>query len=35
MYFGFVEYGDEDEIFHGRLAFLRDLAAYEVAMASA
>jgi predicted HicB family RNase H-like nuclease len=28
-YFGSVEYNDDDEIFHGRLEFIRDLVAYE------
>jgi predicted HicB family RNase H-like nuclease len=28
-YFGSVEYSDEDEVFHGRLEFIRDLVAYE------
>ena len=28
-YFGSVEYSDEDEVFHGRLEFIRDLVTYE------
>ena len=28
-HFGSVEYNDEDEIFHGRLEFIRDLVTYE------
>jgi predicted HicB family RNase H-like nuclease len=28
-YLGSVEYSDEDEVFHGRLEFIRDLVAYE------
>jgi predicted HicB family RNase H-like nuclease len=28
-YFGSVEYSDEDEVFHGRLDFIRDLVTYE------
>lgn len=28
-YFGSVDYSDEDEVFHGRLEFLRDLVTYE------
>ena len=28
-YMGSVEYNDDDEIFHGRLEFIRDLVAYE------
>ena len=28
-YIGSVEYNDDDEIFHGRLEFIRDLVTYE------
>jgi len=28
-YFGSVEYNDDDEVFHGRLEFIRDLVTYE------
>jgi predicted HicB family RNase H-like nuclease len=28
-YLGSVEYGDDDEILHGRLEFIRDLVTYE------
>jgi len=28
-YLGSVEYSDEDEVFHGRLEFIRDLVTYE------
>lgn len=28
-YIGSVEYNDEDEVFHGRLEFIRDLVTYE------
>ena len=28
-YFGSVEYSDDDEVFHGRLEFIRDLVTYE------
>lgn len=28
-YFGSVEYSDADEVFHGRLEFIRDLVTYE------
>jgi predicted HicB family RNase H-like nuclease len=28
-YLGSVEYNDEDEVFHGRLEFIRDLVTYE------
>lgn len=28
-YIGSVAYDDEDKIFHGRLAFIRDLVTYE------
>lgn len=28
-YLGSVEYSDDDEIFHGRLEFIRDLVTYE------
>jgi predicted HicB family RNase H-like nuclease len=28
-FFGSVEYSDEDEVFHGRLEFIRDLVTYE------
>jgi predicted HicB family RNase H-like nuclease len=28
-YFGSVRYSDEDQIFHGRLEFIRDLVAFE------
>ena len=28
-YIGSVEYSDEDELFHGRLEFIRDLVTYE------
>lgn len=28
-YFGSVEYSDEDDVFHGRLEFIRDLVTYE------
>lgn len=28
-YVGSIEYNDEDEVFHGRLEFIRDLVTYE------
>ena len=28
-YFGSLEYSDEDDVFHGRLEFIRDLVTYE------
>jgi predicted HicB family RNase H-like nuclease len=28
-YLGSIDYSDEDELFHGRLAFIRDLVTYE------
>ncbi|HLV43842.1 MAG TPA: type II toxin-antitoxin system HicB family antitoxin [Aggregatilineales bacterium] len=28
-YIGSIEYNDEDEVFHGRLEFIRDLVTYE------
>lgn len=28
-YFGSVHYSDEDEVFYGKLAFIRDLVSYE------
>ncbi len=28
-YLGSIEYSDEDEVFHGRLEFIRDLVTYE------
>ena len=28
-YYGTVEYSDEDEVFYGRIAFIRDLISYE------
>ena len=29
VYLGSVEYGDDDEVLHGRLEFIRDLVTYE------
>ena len=28
-YLGSIDYNDEDELFHGRLEFIRDLVTYE------
>ncbi len=28
-YFGSIDYSDEDEVFHGRLEFIRDMVTYE------